>query len=92
MWNLPIHIFQLTTRGGGGGIIIIIKGWLQKIETAKNNICSILPQSGLLFRLQPVIYLNFYSRAVWPDCAIYWTLGNFLKPLATIICPNLPHS
>ena len=24
--------------------------------------------------------------------AIYWTLGSFLKPLATIICPNLPHS
>ena len=24
---------------------------------------------------------------VWPDWAIYWTLGNFLKPLATI---NLP--
>ena len=22
--------------------------------------------------------------AVWPDWAIYWTLGNFLKPLATI--------
>ena len=21
---------------------------------------------------------------VWPDWAIYWTLGNFLKPLATI--------
>ena len=26
---------------------------------------------------------------VWPDWAIYWTLGNFLKPLATI---NLPKS
>ena len=29
---------------------------------------------------------------VWPDWAIYWTLGNFLKPLAQLICPNLPHS
>ena len=26
---------------------------------------------------------------VWPDWAIYWTLGNFSKPLATI---NLPKS
>ena len=26
---------------------------------------------------------------VWPDLAIYWTLGKFLKPLATI---NLPKS
>ena len=28
-------------------------------------------------------------RTVWPDLAIYWTLGNFLKPLGTI---NLPKS
>ena len=27
--------------------------------------------------------------AVWPDLAIYWTLGIFLKPLATV---NLPKS
>ena len=26
---------------------------------------------------------------VWPDWSIYWTLGNFLKPLATV---NLPKS
>ena len=35
---------------------------------------------------------NKYRRAgksVWPDWAIYWTLGNFLKPLVTI---NLPTS
>ena len=25
---------------------------------------------------------------MWPDWAIYWSLGNFLKPLATIILPN----
>ena len=25
---------------------------------------------------------------VWPDWAIYWTLGNFSKPLATINLPN----
>ena len=28
--------------------------------------------------------------AVWPDFAIYWTLGNFLKPLATINCQKSP--
>ena len=28
-------------------------------------------------------------QPVWPDWAIYWTLGNLLKPLATI---NLPKS
>ena len=29
----------------------------------------------------------YTPHSVWPDWAIYWTLGNFLKPLATI---NLP--
>ena len=28
--------------------------------------------------------------AVWPDWAIYCTLGNFSKPMATIILPELP--
>ena len=27
---------------------------------------------------------------VSPDCAIYWTLGKFLKPLATINLPKSP--
>ena len=31
----------------------------------------------------------FCLHTVWPDWAIYWTLGKFLKPLATI---NLPKS
>ena len=29
------------------------------------------------------------SRTVWPDWAIYCTLGNFSKPVATIIVPKL---
>ena len=29
-------------------------------------------------------------QTVWPDLAIYWTLGNFLKPLATIHLPKSP--
>ena len=28
--------------------------------------------------------------SVWPDLAIFWTLGNFLKPLATINLPKSP--
>ena len=32
-----------------------------------------------------------YIKAVWPDWAIYDTLGNFSKPVATIILPILPH-
>ena len=30
------------------------------------------------------------SEPVWPDWAIYWTLGNFLKPLATINLSKSP--
>ena len=30
------------------------------------------------------------SVAVWPDWAIYWTLGNFSKTLASIILPKSP--
>ena len=30
------------------------------------------------------------QRAVWPDWAIFGTLGNFLKPLATINLPKPP--
>ena len=31
-----------------------------------------------------------YLWTVWPDWAINWTLGNCLKPLATIYLPTLP--
>ena len=32
----------------------------------------------------------FVSEAVFPDLAIYWTLGNLSKPLATINLPKSP--
>ena len=31
------------------------------------------------------------NQPVWPDWVIYWNLGNFLKPLATINLPKYPH-
>ena len=34
-----------------------------------------------------LLNISFDLEAVCPDWAIYWTLGNFLKPLTTI---NLP--
>ena len=34
--------------------------------------------------------LTVTSHAVWPDWVIYWTLGNFLKPFATINLPKSP--
>ena len=35
-------------------------------------------------------HLRQNESPVWPDWAIYWTLGNFLKPLATINLPKSP--
>ena len=32
--------------------------------------------------------LHCLLHTMWPDWAIYWTLGNFLKPLVTIILPK----
>ena len=36
------------------------------------------------------ISLCIHQPPVWPDWVIYWTLCNFLKPLATINLPDLP--
>ena len=33
---------------------------------------------------------QLYLDTVWPDWAIYWTLGKFLKPLAPINLPKSP--
>ena len=33
---------------------------------------------------------NLFSQPVLPDLAIYWTLGKFIKPLATIKLPKSP--
>ena len=48
----------------------------------------------LLLQTQPLLYvLNFVSDrpwSVWPDLAIYWTMGNFQMLLATINLPKSP--
>ena len=45
------------------------------------SVCATLYRETLLF-----------TGAVWPDLAIFWTLGNFSKPSQQLIFPNLPHS
>ena len=37
---------------------------------------------------EPAMLSNQWMAPVWPDWAIYWTLGNILKPLATIDLPK----
>ena len=36
------------------------------------------------------VFMHRPIAAVWPDWAIYWILGKFLKPLATINLPKSP--
>ena len=37
----------------------------------------------------PISYLpRHHSQVVWPDSTIYWALGNFSKPVATISLPK----
>ena len=46
------------------------------------------PHLKVLFINSGVI-LSLASHSVWPDWAIFWILGNLLKPLATINLPQL---
>ena len=43
----------------------------------------------LFYIRRPQERIWFCSLPAWPDWVIYWTLGNFLKPLAAIILPKL---
>ena len=54
------------------------------------SICVKLPHCfrGFLKINFVILLLWFYS--VWPDWALYWTLGSFSKPLATINFPKSP--
>ena len=38
----------------------------------------------------PRVRTHYHVGPVWPDWAIYWTLGNFSKPLAIINLPKSP--
>ena len=54
-------------------------------ETIQNHL------GRLLWRLNSLVFYPCERlEAVWPDLVIYRTLGNFLKPLATIKLPQSP--
>ena len=40
--------------------------------------------------IQQIRYFFVSGETEWPDWAIYRTLGNFSKPVATIILPKSP--
>ena len=52
-----------------------------------------MPRSGSNFvplTRQKLLCITSHQGSVWPDWAIYWTLGNFSKPVATISLPKSP--
>ena len=65
--------------------LIFYRGWLhEECET------SVLSQHLFEALLGINILVIFVKPSVWPDCAIYWTLCNFSKPLSTISLPKSP--
>ena len=72
--------------------------WVTEIFISKlsyRKLCSRLKFCKLCFRFAAeasiLRYFNIFgSLSVWPDWAIYLTLGNFSKPLATINLPKSP--
>ena len=67
----------------------VLEIWIQLLHYIQKQ--HIAPWSNpMLLNCTPSVQWSFPLKwAVWPDWAIYWTLGNFSKPLATI---NLPKS
>ena len=63
------------------------RGWRSPEDL---NGCSSIMDSLLRVQLIGNLACFGHFRAVWPDWAIYWTLGKFLLPLATINLPKSP--
>ena len=71
----------------------------KKIQRHLGSLIWFFLQSDVKFNLGKVI-IQFKdvnvrnnekaTQSVWPDWAIYWTLGNFSKPVATISLPKSP--
>ena len=57
-------------------------------EKSVQRVAKILA-SGLQFGAFFLQFLDWWW-AVWQESVIYWTLGNFSNPLATITLPNFP--
>ena len=60
----------------------------------RQKVCfsSLKVERGMIRGYQWILLSGWWGgpQPVWPDWAIYWTLGNFLKPLATINLPKSP--
>ena len=68
---------------------IIRNDFFHFVTKPKKEKCESHQSQFFSFFLCPFLTFSNYEkcipRPVWPDWAIYWTLGNFSKPLATIV-------
>ena len=67
-----------------------VKIWIGKLNWKKEFHLNWFLTKGLRRSIVVVVSWWWYWWTVWPDWEIYRTLGNFSKPLATIILPKLP--
>ena len=58
--------------------------WIQKSKTGGRTYSDTSHYKVSEYSLRSAFYFLF---PVWPDWTIYWPLGKFLKPLATICMP-----
>ena len=75
---LFVHLQSHRSRGRCN-----LRGQLRTFKLMYNRVSD--PGIFVFFQLQAGS-----SVIVWPDWAIYWTLGKFLKPLATINLSKSP--
>ena len=73
------------------------RAFVENMEKCINLFC-IWDCAWIWIRIRDIYCINYFGQIwwycgrweVWPDWVIYCTLGNFLKPVATIILPKLP--
>ena len=81
------HVLYLKRPKLNQKEIVVVPFLFKKINVAHSDRRT---HSTLLYLLS--LYLGITaSHAVWPNWAIYWTLSNFSKPLATINLPKISY-
>ena len=79
---LTVKLTQIKKKGAGKGTFLT--------SLWKNKKIVGLPKSARLQQISAKYFKYCWWWPVWPELAIFCTLGNFLKPFATINLPKSP--
>ena len=93
--------FEFCWVGGGGLSFNILSkhSWLCRVIISLFALTSFwvtwkfnpsFPHTSAVMATHLYLLPQCVCQSVWPDWAIYCTLGNFSKPMATIILSKLP--